>query len=510
MASSPIPCALYTRVSTRNQLDSTYSSLETQRERLEAYCQSQENYAVYRVYEDGAFSADSLDRPALQELLQDIRSGKVSCVLSYKIDRLTRSVKDFHTLMEFFDQHRVKFVSVTQSIDTQHPMGRLLRNVLLDFAQFEREITADRTRDKMHQRAQRGLWNGGTCPYGYQVENKQLVPHEVEAPRVRFIFEQFTQDPSLARLRQALHRRGWYPRSGNAWGKTQLDYILRNVIYCGKIHFHDEIYPGTHAALISESLYQQAQSLHRTRTRVHSHLSRAYLLKGLLRCSSCGSFMTPHYTQKRRKNGTPQRIPYYRCTKTMHHTYKSCGIKQLNADRIEGAVIDYLHDLSGNDAFIQKSVDQLNKDLQQTRGPLEKEAKQVRAQITKIDRELDRYVRALGQGTIALSRLEHVITEREKDKKELERQLGELELKMQNAHARDYSADLLKENLRNFRKCFEGLGSQEQTELLQCLLRDVEVFPDKLVLNVFELPELIAGSQKRKKWLGDQESNLGS
>src|SRR5215467_11931010 len=154
-------CALYTRVSSRNQADADYSSLETQRERLEAYCKSQEGYSVYRVYEDGGYSADSLDRPALKEMLRDLRAGNLNCVLAYKIDRLTRSVKDFHLLMDLFDRHGVKFVSVTQSLDTQNPMGRLLRNVLLDFAQFEREMTADRTRDKMHQRAQKGLWNGG-------------------------------------------------------------------------------------------------------------------------------------------------------------------------------------------------------------------------------------------------------------------------------------------------------------------------------------------------------------
>src|SRR6516162_10594335 len=177
-------CGLYTRVSSRNQADADYSSLETQRERLEAYCKSQENYTVYRVYEDGGYSADSLDRPALKEMLRDMRDGKLNCVLAYKIDRLTRSVKDFHVLMDIFDRCGVKFVSVTQSLDTQNPMGRLLRNVLLDFAQFEREMTADRTRDKMYQRAQKGLWNGGYAPYGYRAESKRLVVDREEADRV--------------------------------------------------------------------------------------------------------------------------------------------------------------------------------------------------------------------------------------------------------------------------------------------------------------------------------------
>jgi site-specific DNA recombinase len=155
MNQTGIICGLYTRVSSRNQADADYSSLETQRERLEAYCRSQDHYIIYRVYEDGGYLADSLDRPALKEMLRDLREGNLNCILAYKIDRLTRSVKDFHLLMDLFDRDGVKFVSVTQSLDTQNPMGRLLRNVLLDFAQFEREMTADRTRDKMYQRAQK-------------------------------------------------------------------------------------------------------------------------------------------------------------------------------------------------------------------------------------------------------------------------------------------------------------------------------------------------------------------
>src|SRR5277367_5351200 len=188
MTTTPIICGLYTRVSSRNQAEADYSSLETQRERLEAYCKSQEDYTVYRVYEDGGYSADSMDRPALKEMLRDIRDGKLNCILAYKIDRLTRSVRDFHALTDLFDRNDVKFVSVTQSIDTQNPMGRLLRNVLLDFAQFEREMTADRTRDKMHQRAQKGMWNGGNVPYGYVAENKRLVVHADEASRFSSCF----------------------------------------------------------------------------------------------------------------------------------------------------------------------------------------------------------------------------------------------------------------------------------------------------------------------------------
>src|SRR5712692_2917591 len=218
-------------------------------------------------------------------------------------------VRDFHLLMDLFDRNGVKFVSVTQSLDTQSPMGRLLRNVLLDFAQFEREMTADRTRDKMYQRAEKGLWNGGNVPYGYVAENKRLMVNAEEGERVRFIFHRFADAPSLAGLRDELHRRGWYTRSGKPWSKTALDQILRNPIYCGLIRFNEDRFKGEHAALIEETLYKNVQSVRRDRSHRSTKLSRVFLLKGLIRCSECGSAMTPHYTQKRHKDGSVYRIP---------------------------------------------------------------------------------------------------------------------------------------------------------------------------------------------------------
>jgi site-specific DNA recombinase len=390
-------CGLYTRVSSRNQAEADYSSLETQRERLEAYCKSQENYAIHRVYEDGGYSADSLDRPALKEMLRDLRDGKLNCVLAYKIDRLTRSVKDFHLLMDLFDRYGVKFVSVTQSLDTQNPVGRLLRNVLLDFAQFEREMTADRTRDKMHQRAEKGLWNGGNVPYGYTAENKRLIVNSEEAARVRFMFERFAGSPSLARMREDLHRRGWYTRSKKPWSKTALDQILRNPIYTGHVRFNEELYKGDHAAILEEGLFRKVQSLRRDRSHGPSKLARVFLLKGLIRCSECGSWMTPHYTQKRSKDGTVYRIPYYRCTKTMHFSNSVCSVKHINADHVEGLVIGKLSELSQNESYLKVSIEELNADLQKKVEPLEREARRIRKRLYEIEDEIGRYVKGLGR-----------------------------------------------------------------------------------------------------------------
>ena len=333
----------------------------------------------------GGYSADSLDRPALKELLRDLRDGRLNCVLAYKIDRLTRSVRDFHQLMDLFDRYGVKFVSVTQSLDTQNPMGRLLRNVLLDFAQFEREMTADRTRDKMLQRAQKGMWNGGHPPYGYAAKDKRLVVNAPEAERLRFMFQRFAEAPSLARLRDELHRLGWYARSGQPWSKTAVDQILRNPVYCGFVRFHEQQFRGAHDALIEEHLFRKVQSVRRDRSHPSTKMTRVFLLKGLMRCADCGSWMTPHYTQKRHKDGSVYRIPYYRCTKTMHFDNAVCSIKHINADQIERQVVEKLSDLAQNEAFVKMSVEELNGDLKRRTEPLEAEAAQLKKRLEEIE-----------------------------------------------------------------------------------------------------------------------------
>ncbi len=501
-------CGLYTRVSSRNQADADYSSLETQRERLEAFSQSQEDYTIYRVYEDGGYSADSLDRPALKEMLRDIRDGKINCVLTYKIDRLTRSVKDFHQLMDVFDRNGVKFVSVTQSLDTQNPMGRLLRNVLLDFAQFEREMTADRTRDKMYQRAQKGLWNGGHAPYGYRAENKRLVVNTEEAVRVRFMFHRFAEVPSLARLRDELHQRGWYTRSNGRWSKTAIDQILRNPIYCGLVRFNEERFKGEHEALIEESLYNKVQSVRRDRSHGATKLSRVFLLKGLVRCSECGSWMTPHYTQKRHKDGSVYRIPYYRCTKTMHFDNSVCSVKHVNADHVENLVVQKLAELSQNEAYLRMTVEELNGDLQRKVEPLEKEAGRINKRLEEIEQEIGRYVKALGQGKMSIGRLETEISGLEVDKQALQTERDNLERRINESASRDFNAELLQRTLKDFQATFTALTPREQSEALQCVLKAVIVHRSKLQMEVFELEEFHPSSQKRKGWLPEEDSNL--
>ncbi len=502
-----IRCGLYARVSTRQQMECEYNSLHSQRDKLEAYCKSQDGYAIQGYYEDGGQSGDSLERPGLQRLLLDIRTGRLDCVLVYKIDRLTRSVKDFHTLMDLFEEHQVDFVSVTQSIDTRHPTGRLLRNILLDFAQFEREMIADRTRDKMRQRAQKGLWNGGTPPFGYMRELKKLKPHQQEADAVRFIFDCFSQDPSITRLRSELHRRAIFSRSGKNWLKTSLSNILHNPVYIGKVQSHGEVFEGEHAAIIDEIMFNRVQSLRPERTHAATRIDRVFPLKRLLKCGDCGSFLTPHYTQKRRKNGSVYRIPYYRCTRTMQHGNSVCSVRSLNADKIEKAIVADLADLSRNEPYLKRCIDELNTDIEKSLEPLLQEQQSLKNRLLEIEREIDRYVLALGRGSVSIVRLEREIVSRQADKILLEQQLEYVEQRIRDSQVTEYDADLVRKNLLDFGTAFQGLNPKEKSEALQCLLKKVTVFEDRIVLEIFDLPEFNPSSQKRPTKLPRLDSN---
>jgi len=185
-------CAIYTRVSTDNQAEKEFSSCEAQEEKIKAFIKSQNNWEVFKVYSDPDYTGANLNRLALQELLQDIKQGEINIVLVYKIDRLTRLPKDFYQLIEFFEKYKVDFISITEKFDTSTPAGRLLRNIILTFAQFERELASERTKDKMLERAKKGMWNGGIVPHGYKKENKKLLINPKKAEIVKLIHEIYT------------------------------------------------------------------------------------------------------------------------------------------------------------------------------------------------------------------------------------------------------------------------------------------------------------------------------
>ncbi|KGJ17933.1 recombinase family protein [Paracoccus sanguinis] len=335
-------CAVYTRKSSEEGLEQEFNSLHAQREACEAYIASQrsEGWVLVRdQYDDGGVSGGTLDRPGLQRLMADIEDGLVDVVVVYKIDRLSRSLADFAKLVEVFDRNGVTFVSVTQAFNTTTSMGRLTLNILLSFAQFEREVTAERIRDKVAASRKKGMWMGGVPPYGYRVEARKLITDEEAAEQVRWIFARFLEIGSGTELAREIAKRGIRTQRGNRIDKKYLYRMLNNRAYIGEAVHKGESYPGEHDAIIDRNTWDCVHAILQESPRKRAARTRAdtpSLLRGLL-YGPDGAAFSPTHT---RKGGRLYR--YYVSQTVLKHGAGSCPIGRVPAGEIEAAVIDQL------------------------------------------------------------------------------------------------------------------------------------------------------------------------
>jgi DNA invertase Pin-like site-specific DNA recombinase len=333
-------CAVYTRVSTDERLGQAFNSLDAQREACQAYIASQRQEGWVEVgdrYDDGGFSGGTLDRPALARLLADIEAGTVDVIVVYKIDRLSRSLMDFARLVEVFDRHDVTFVSVTQSFNTTTSMGRLTLNILLSFAQFEREVIGERIRDKVAASKARGMWMGGKVPLGYRVQDHKLVVVPTEAAHVRRVFEIFAESRSGVETVRRLAAEGVTAKSGRALNKGDVYKLLHLRTYLGEVAHKGNIYQGEHKAIVSRALWDQAHAVLRESPRARANASRARpqaLLQGLL-FGADGRAMSPTHTRRR---GRLYR--YYVAQAVLKGDIQAPDLlRSVPAAEIEGAVV---------------------------------------------------------------------------------------------------------------------------------------------------------------------------
>lgn len=362
-----VRCAIYTRKSTDEGLEKEFNSLDAQREAGEAYVASQRHdgwRCLPDLYDDGGFSGGNTDRPALQRLLADIRAGKVDLVVVHRVDRLSRSLLDFAKMMEVFDKHCVAFVSVTQQFNTASSMGRLVLNVLLSFAQFEREIIAERTRDKIAAAKRKGKWSGGTPILGYDLDpaGSRLRVNEAEAERVRAIFALYLQQQALLPVVHELARRGWtnkrwttrkgQVRGGRPFTKTNLYHLLTRVLYVGKVPHKCDAHPGEHPAIVEEATWQRTQEVLHRRPAGRARQASGALLGGLVFCAPCGTALTPAYASKKGR----QRYRYYTCTNAQKNGHQACPAPSVPAAALERFVVDQIQALAADPARLRAMV----------------------------------------------------------------------------------------------------------------------------------------------------------
>jgi len=335
-------CAVYTRKSSEEGLEQEFNSLHAQREACESYIASQrsEGWVLVRdQYDDGGISGGTLERPGLKRLLADIEDGLVDVVVVYKIDRLSRSLMDFSKLVEVFDRNGVTFVSVTQSFNTTTSMGRLTLNILLSFAQFEREVTAERIRDKVRASRMKGMWMGGCPPLGYVVRDRKLVVNPGDAAHVRWVYARFIEIGSGTLLARELAERGVTTARGHRIDKKFIYRMLNNRAYVGEAVHKGTGYPGEHAAIIDRAIWDKVHAILTESPRKRAANTRAdtpALLKGLL-YGPDGAAFSPTHT---RKGGRLYR--YYVSQTVLKHGAGSCSVGRVPAGEIEAAVIDQL------------------------------------------------------------------------------------------------------------------------------------------------------------------------
>jgi site-specific DNA recombinase len=351
-----VRCAIYTRVSTEQGLDQDFNSLDAQYEAASAYIKSQAHAGWTQIrsrYDDGGYSGGSTDRPDLQRLLEDIRARKIDVIVVYKVDRLTRSLADFAKLVELFDANGVSFVSVTQQFNTTTSMGRLTLNVLLSFAQFEREVTSERIRDKVAASKRKGIWVGGNLPLGYEMKDGKIAVVEEEAEQVRYIFRRYLELGSVNELVRDLGERNirtkfkklstGATRGGIPFGRGSLYYLLSNHFYIGEVKYKNEILPGEQPPILDRALFEAvrkqalAQWSHRTLARSKSD----HLLAGLL-FDDAGHPMVPTHATK-----AGVRYRYYASAPVLHGEAKTASagsVSRVPAAEVEEAVLKSLKD----------------------------------------------------------------------------------------------------------------------------------------------------------------------
>lgn len=352
-----IKCAIYTRKSTEEGLEQDFNSLDAQREACEAYIKSQQHEGwvlIEKHYDDGGFSGGTLERPAVQELFKDIEAGEVDIVVVYKVDRLTRSLMDFSKIVELFDKQNASFVSITQHFNTTTSMGRLTLNILLSFAQFEREVTGERIRDKIAASKKKGMWMGGNVPIGYKVENKTLVPDSPWDEIVKDIFNRYLDLKSVTKLKADLEENNIRGKTGINFSKGNLYYLLSNIIYTGKIKHKKNIYDGEHQAIIDKQIFEKTQEI-MYKNRVDKNCGEKSASNSLLAgkiFDDKGNRMTPSHSNTRKR-----KYRYYvSLAVTKLKKGKEGSVSKIPAGEIEKFVTETIKEFLTNTKKIQKYI----------------------------------------------------------------------------------------------------------------------------------------------------------
>lgn len=539
--------AVYVRVSTTQQIDR--ESLQTQEERLRQYCKIH-SHSIYKVYREEGVSAKDIKRPKLEELMQDIENKKIQVVLVAKLDRITRSLKDLINLIEFFQEHDVKLISLTQNIDTTGSMGRFMLNLLGAVAQVEREMTAERVSEDMHHRALAGKWNGGIIPYGYTTrekfieklktqhlkeeqilkqadkltpDGKKLFPDSEEASLVRRIYQLYLEHKSLRRLTHWLNTKGYRTRKGKTWATPSIRRILINPTYTGKMWYGKrktdlitgklnqvmpekwKIVKGQHEAIVSEDTFNRIQKLLKSRFMKPTKAQHVYLLSGLLRCGKCNGRMFGYTYRKKIKN-KPRKPAreyfYYRCQNSIQKGASVCKGMVLPGQVIDETIVNIILSLAQDKNFLQDKEAML-KALRQEAKPSKPEVQDEKKRLVLEEQKL------MDKRNVLLEKLENSIIDDgtfEERFNLLKRQLeavrarqSELALQGEEFNLQEIALQASYEELCNLPKMWQHLNDKERQEKLRTIINHITVDKDEKEREIKLRIEIFTDSLKKRK-----------
>jgi site-specific DNA recombinase len=482
-----VRCAVYCRKSTTEGQDSTFNSLDNQQQSAEAYIASQrhQGWAVHSDrYHDYGFSGGNTDRPALQRLLADAKSGAIDTIVVYRLDRLSRSLIDFLHIHEDLEKWDVGLVSVTEHLNTTTPHGRMMVNVLLSFAQYERELIGERTRDKIHGARRLGRWTGGMPPLGYDLapEGGRLIENKVEAATVVSIFELYLEHSCLLGVVQELRRRGirrktWTTRFGKTrvgreWNVVDTQRLLREPLYAGMQKLGDQTFKGEHPAIVSKKLFDQVQRMLDSNRRAGTSRRNRHgaLLRGLLRCAACDTAMSHAFTERRGKA-----FRYYRCTTSIKHGAAACPTGSVPALKIEAAVVDQIRRIGSDPALCAETFLQVEVQVEAERRGLKNEAKRVERERTAARAEIGELttalVRATGAAADAVMAKLAEVQERVVGLEQRQREIADRRLGLADQHV---DPEAVQRALAQFTDVWDVLLSPERERVIHVLIDRVD------------------------------------
>lgn len=485
----PTACA-YIRVS-REKEDGI--SPEQQKEKAELQAKIL-GLDLVRVYQDLDISGRSDKRPDFQEMIADIKQNKYKACLVYKLDRFCRNVKDFHHYAEILESHGCRLISISQNIDTSTPVGRLLRNILADFAQFESEMIGERIRDNKVANAKRGRWNGGHAPYGYEVVNKQLVIKDDEAEVIRLAFDLRSQGWGILSITKELNGRGFKSRRGTTWGvawsESTIKYMLRNRVYIGELVYGGEVVPNAFPAIVDPQTFENAQMAGRLPPRSQS---TSHLLSGLLTCSDCGriSFQVAY-------NG-PNLVRRYTCRTKRWKGHAACSSPLLDADSVEAVVKSQIFALANNPDNLEsatlKQLFEYKKNKQVTSKDIARVQKELDG-VHKTMRQLfsDYYDAQIITREQFISKNEEYLSKETALKEKLE-SFGQVGRQLE---AYENDIEVFKTNLMQLKENWAYLPPEEKRMCVRSLIREITITPDDIEIDYFLFKQKVPPSRKSR------------